>query len=401
MRWFLLMAAALLAACTARPPAASPKPRTPVTILIGIDGFRADYLDRRITPVLWRLAAEGARGTMRPSFPSKTFPNFYTLVTGMRPDRHGIVANRFEDPAHPGESFSQKSHEPHWWNGGEPVWVAAERAGVRSAMLFWPGDSRVIRSVRPSDWRPYEMAATGQQRVDIVTDWLRRPTTNRPRLIGVYFDTVDTIGHKFGPDAAETRAALAEVDALIGRLVTELAAMEQPANLIIVADHGMGESSPDRRIRIDRIADPRDYRLIEQGPYAAIEPMPGREGALATALLRPHPHMDCWRRANIPARFAYGRNPRTPAFLCLAQTGWMIADTPHAPDAGLGEHGWDPYASEMAALFVAHGPAFARGVTLPAFDSIHVAPLLRQLAEVPQATDADGDAAVLAPALKR
>lgn len=400
MHWIIRMAAALWLASI---PAAfaGPEGRAPVTILIGIDGFRPDYLDRGITPVLSALAADGARGTMRPSFPSKTFPNFYTLVTGQRPDRHGIVANRFEDPAHPGERFSMASQEPYWWDQAEPLWTAAERAGVRTGVMFWPGSGIAIGGIRPHDWQHFDEAVTGRQRVDTIIDWLRRPAANRPRLLGLYFDSIDTAGHDHGPDGAETNAALAEIDALIGRLRDELAALDQPANLILVADHGMIATDAARRIRLDSVARARDFRAIEDGPYAAIEPQPGREKRLAAALLKPHDHMQCWRRGDIPDRLHYGRNPRTPSFLCLAEPGWLIvarpSDKPFTPG---GAHGWDPAAPGMAALFIAHGPDIARGVTLPPFDNVHVAPLVRRLAGVPQAAGVDGDASVLAPMLR-
>jgi predicted AlkP superfamily pyrophosphatase or phosphodiesterase len=402
--------ALFLSACaqtaTVAPAPASPQPvaeiRHPVSILIGIDGFRPDYLDRGVTPVLSALAQGGVRAPMRASFPTKTFPNFYTLVTGKRPDRHGIVGNRFEDPARPGERFTMQSEQPYWWDQGEPVWHAAEKAGVQSAVMFWPGSGIELGGTYPHDWQAFGMAVNGRQRVDAIIDWLRRPAATRPKLLGLYFDTIDTAGHRFGPDAPETNAAVAEVDALIGRLTRELAGLGQPANLIFVADHGMAATDQSRRIQLDTIAAPTDFRTIEEGPYAAIEPQPGREAALAAALLKPHPNMECWRRTEIPARLHYGRNPRVASFLCLAQIGWTITTRPAAePLRPGGAHGWDPAAPEMAALFIAHGPAFRAGATLPAFDNIHVAPLLRQLAGVPQAADADGDPSVLGPALNR
>jgi predicted AlkP superfamily pyrophosphatase or phosphodiesterase len=406
MRWFrstaLAAMAALLHACTAPSvaPATSPgtarEARTAVTILIGIDGFRADYLDRGVTPTLSRLAAEGAHGAMRPSFPVKTFPNFYTLVTGLRPDRHGIVANRFEDPARPGQRFTQASSEAWWWDQAEPIWVAAERAGIRSSILFWPGSSVAVHGVRPSDWRTFDMAVTSAERVDIVLDWLRRPARTRPRLVGVYFDTIDSAGHKLGPAARELDRPLAEIDAQIGRLVRQLALLGQPANLVIVADHGMGGSSPERRIRLDQMLPDGLYRVIEQGPYAAIEPAAGRDDELAAVLLKPHPHMQCWRRNAIPVRLHYGTNPRTPAFLCLPEMGWMIATSPPAPEASRGEHGWDPHAPEMRALFIAHGPSIARIGPLPTFDNVDVYPLLRRLTGLSPAQGIDGNAATLA-----
>lgn len=388
--------------------------REPVTILVSIDGFRPDYLDRGVTPNLSRLAAEGATGAMRPSFPSKTYPNHWTLVTGMTPDRHGIVANTIEDPSRPGETFTMATDDPFWWNAAEPIWVAAERAGIRTAARFWPGASvawggrrsaewphEVTGGTHPADWTPYADAITEGQSVDAVIDWLRRPAATRPRFLTLYFEEVDTAGHQHGPDAKATNDAVAAVDRAIGRLTSELATLGQPANLVIVSDHGMAARAPDRVIALDRIANPADFRVVEASAYAAIAPLPGREQALEAALLRPHSHMRCWRKSEIPARFRYGANPRVQPYLCLADIGWSIARTmPGKPVTG-GDHGWDNHAPEMRALFVANGPAFRAGVKIAPFDNVSVAPLLRDLLGLPPALGLDGTAAPFEGARRR
>lgn len=390
---------------------AQPAPRDAVTILIGIDGFRPDYLRRGHSPRLDALADGGVSAAMRPSFPTKTFPNHWTIVTGLRPDRHGIVANRMEDPARPGEVFTMRNFDPFWWNAAAPIWVDAEQAGIPTATMFWPGaevawgGSRtgsgredVAGGTRPGQWRPFNINVGDMRRVNAVLGWLRGPTAARPRFVTLYFDTVDTAGHHFGPRDPRTAAAVAQVDRAIGRLVDRLQAMGQPANLVIVADHGMAETSPERVIALDRIADPSDYRVIERGPYAALDVQPGRESALAAALLRPHPHMQCWRKEGMPARFHYGANVRVPPFLCLAEPGWLILERLSALTSDRGAHGYDPEAPDMAALFIANGPAFRRGARLPAFDNVHVYPLLARLLGLP-GRPGDGDPSVLAPAL--
>ncbi|HWK34764.1 MAG TPA: ectonucleotide pyrophosphatase/phosphodiesterase [Sphingomonas sp.] len=425
MRWIPRIAAAALAAalqaCVTAPAsapvapsavAASAEVREPVTILVSIDGFRADYLDRGVTPNLSRLAAGGVRAAMRPSFPSKTFPNHWALVTGDVPDRNGIVANSMKDPSRPDETFTMATDDPFWWNAVPPIWVDADKAGIRTATMFWPGSNvawggtmeqgghRVVTGgVRPDDWQQFAQAVTGPQRVNAVIDWLRRPAAIRPRLVTLYFDTVDSAGHEFGPDAAETTAAVADVDASIGMLVDGLAALHQPANLVIVADHGMAATAAARTIRIDQIADPADYVLFEAGPYATLRAVPGREAVLEKVLLAPHDHMTCWRKAEIPARFRYGANPRIPPYLCLADVEWSISDRAPRPDQRGGNHGYDNQAPQMAALFVANGPAFAAGRTLPGFDNVDVYALLRDLIGLPPATGVDGNDAVFKPVL--
>lgn len=411
MRWTSRIAAAalvaLLQACatppalTPPPPAAAVEARAPVTILISIDGFRADYLQRGVTPNLLHLASQGITGPMRPSFPSKTFPNHWTLVTGVVPDHHGIIGNRMEDSGHPGETFTTASDAPYWWNAAEPIWVAAEKAGIRTGTAFWPGANVAWGSpatqadhgdypggTRPRDWLQYNPAVSDTQRVDTVLDWLRRPAANRPRFLTLYFDKVDTIGHAHGPDSAEVTRAAGQIDAQIGVLLDGLAGLHQPANIVVVSDHGMSETSDTRVIPLGL---PKDsYHLIEAGPFAALNPTPGQEALVEKTLLGRHPHMECWRKGEIPARFRYGSNPRVAALFCLAEPRWMIVEKlPDAPYTH-GEHGYDNRSSDMAALFIAAGPAFRHG-TVAAFDNVDVYPLLRDLLGLPPRSDVDGD----------
>lgn len=396
--WAAAAFVALLQICAASALARPIEARAPVTILISIDGFRPDYLDRGVTPNLSRLAAEGAHGTMRPSFPSKTFPNHWTMVTGMRPDRHGVVANRMEDPARPGEVFTMASDDPFWWNAAEPIWLDAERAGLRTATQFWPGSNVAIGGVRPSDWQQFNQAITGEQRVYGVLDVLRRPVAIRPRFLTLYFDTVDSAGHEFGPTDTRTLKAVAEVDLYIGQLLRGLAEQSQPANLVVVADHGMAPVSSSQVIRLDKLVRLKDVHLLESGPFAGLTPRPGKEKAVEKALLGKHPHMECWRKGQIPARFHYGTHIRIPPIFCLAETGWLIVGrVPREPFTG-GNHGYDNFAPDMAALFIGHGPAFRRARLEP-FDNVDIYPLLRRLLGLPPKSGADGSDAAFAATL--
>ena len=381
----------------------SDEARAPVTILVSIDGFRPDYLDRGVTPNLNRLRAGGVFASMRPSFPSVTFPNHWTLVTGLRPDRSGIVGNKMQDAARPGETFTMASDDPFWWSESTPIWVDAERAGIRTATMFWPGanvavggtakpDSHgaIAGGTRPQDWQQFNQQVSGTQRVNAVLDWLRRPAAIRPKLVTLYFDTVDSVAHANGPDAAATIQAAANVDASIGMLVDGLAGLGQTANLVIVADHGMAATSSTRVVALDRIADAADYRTVETGAYASLNAVPGHEASLEARLLKPHDHLQCWRKAEIPARFHYGRNPRVPGYLCLAETGWRVEQSVPTKVSSGGSHGFDPFAPEMRAVFIANGPGFARGKTLASFDNVAVAPLLRDLVGLPAKQGLDG-----------
>ncbi len=367
-------------------------------ILVSIDGFRADYLQRGVTPTLRALAAEGVstRAGMRPSFPSVTFPNHYTLVTGLYPDHHGVVANTMDDPANtPDNRFTLANFEAvsdgRWWAGGDPLWASAKAEQLRTATMFWPGSEAAIHGVRPDLWAHFDAALTPDQRVDIVLDWLDLPAAKRPGFVTLYFDEVDHEGHEHGPDSGEVNAAATRVDAALARLVAGLKArgLYDHANLVIVADHGMAATSPSRVIYLDDYADASALHLTTAGPVAELR---ADTSASEHALIGAHPHMTCWRKADIPARLHYGTNPRIPPIVCLAQVGWMIgtrADAAKHPDLPKGEHGYDNADPLMAALFLAHGPAFKRGfVEHAAFDNVDVYPLLAKVLGVaPRAND--------------
>ena len=389
----LLIALGLAAAARAAPP---------LTVLISFDGFRADYLDLGVTPTLSNLAARGARAAMRPSFPTKTYPNHYALVTGLRPDRNGIVENTILDPTNPDATFTMSDNaaitDAHWWSQATPIWVTAERAGIHTAPMFWPGSEAEIMGVRPTHWLPFVMAMTPTQRTDQILAWLDEPAETRVRFATLYFDDVDTAGHHFGPGSPEVKAAAAKVDAAVARLTDGLKAMGIEANLIIVADHGMAATSPDRRIFYDDLFQPAAARVITAGAYLSLYPAAGHQAEVAAALLKPHAHMQCWRKQDIPPRYHYGANPRVPPLFCLPRTGWEI--TTHAfKGHDLGNHGFDPYSPQMAAVFIASGPAFRAGVTLRSFDNVDVYALLARLIGV-KPVAGDGRLAHVAAALK-
>jgi predicted AlkP superfamily pyrophosphatase or phosphodiesterase len=396
--------ALLLAACASAPD--DPEESAPV-LLVSIDSFRADYLDRGVTPNLSRIARDGVRARwMNPSYPSLTFPNHYTLVTGLRPDHHGIVHNTMHDPALGSfrNSDAKAVREPRWW-GGEPLWVTAEKAGLRTATLFWPGSEAPINGTWPHDWVEYDEAMSMPQRVDKVVGWLSRAAGERPRLATLYFEALDETAHSFGPDSPQTNATLADIDAAIGRLLRGLSqhGLRDRVNLVIVSDHGMAPVPFAQTRNIESLVDPADARYVSAGEVLGFVPQPGREAATEARLLGRHDHFECWRKGELPPRWQYGKNPRVPPIVCQMDVGWD-AVTPQKlamrnPGSTRGSHGYDPMDPSMRALFIAQGPAFRRGVEVQPFDNVDVYPLLARLVGIaPQPND--GDIAPLLPALK-
>jgi len=369
----------------------------PVLIVVSIDGFRADYFDRGLTPTLADLARGGVHArSMRPAFPSVTEPNHYTLMTGLYPDHHGIVDNTMVDPDMPGMSFGGphgegSDNDPRWWNQATPLWVTAERLGLKTASSFWPGDEAVVHGVAPSYLEPHPhprpLFAPMDKQVDTVLGWLDLSAEERPVLIRLHLDLVDTTGHVAGPDSAALNTALGKVDAALRQLADGLRArgLYDTANLVVVSDHGMTGISAKTTIFFDDLIDLKQVVVATSGAAIGVDPLPGHQSEIEQTMLAPHDHMHCWRRADIPAKLHYGHNPRVPAIFCLAELGWTLTTRQEAARYPplRGNHGYDPGEPDMAALFVAHGPSFRAGVTLPTFDNVDVYPLLARLLGVP------------------
>jgi predicted AlkP superfamily pyrophosphatase or phosphodiesterase len=400
-----LVLAALLSACAARAPVIADAPPASL-LLVSIDAFRADQLDRTRTPRLARLARQGVRARwMVPSYPALTFPNHYTLVTGLRPDRHGIVHNVMRDPTL--GTFSTKAGnaatDGRWW-GAEPIWVTAQRAGLGTATLFWPGSEAAIGGVRPARWRPYDAAMAPAARVDQVLAWLSEPPATRPRLVTLYFGQLDKAGHEGGPASAAAQAQLSAIDAQVGRLVDELArrGLREHVNLIVVSDHGMAPVAHEHALLVDDVVAPTDATAVSTGEVLGFIPVPGREAAARARLLGRHAGYECWDKAALPARWHYGRHPRVPPVVCQMDEGWVAVPraklAEYWPGRVAGAHGYDPALPSMRALFIADGPAFRDGVQLPPFENVDVYPLLARLLGVAPLPN-DGDAGTLQPAL--
>lgn len=308
------------------------------------------------------------------------------------------------DPARPGQMFSlgdaKQSLDPFWWDEAEPIWVTAEKQGIRTATAFWPGSEVAIHDTRPQDWLRFDQNVSNLQRVNQVLDWLRRPADIRPRLITMYFDIVDMQGHRYGIDSPEVNAAIADVDKEIGMLIAGAKAMGIDANYVIVADHGMAAQDASRVVQLDDLIDRDSYIAVETGPFAAIEPVTGTDNRVYDALIKPHDHMTCTKKEDLPKRLHWGTNARVAAIICLAQAGWVIQSGPSKYPVSGGNHGWDNAVPDMEALFLAYGPAIARGKQLPTFDNVDVYSLVAALAGVKPLAN-DGDPKTLAAALRK
>jgi len=372
---------------------------TPILILVSFDGWRWDYIDRQPAPNLKAMAARGVRATaMIPSFPVLTFPNHYTIVTGLYPEHHGIVGNTMRDASMP-ERFTQSSEtakDGRWW-GGEPLWATAIRQGLRAGTMFWPGTEAAIGGVRPTYWKPYDKKFGTLDRVAQALEWLALPAEGRPSFVSLYFEEVDTAGHDFGPDSPELALAAKHLDEALGRLVEGVhrLGLDDRTSIVIVSDHGMTPTSYDRVIYLDAMIDLSTVDVIESGSNLQINPRDGDVEGLYRKLHGKHPQLAVYKRDEVPAALHFNRNPRIPAIVGVPADGWSVTSGQRLTQEELhvAAHGYTPTTRDMGALFVAAGPRLKRGLVVAPFENVHVYDLLCRLLKItPAPNDGRSDA---------
>jgi predicted AlkP superfamily pyrophosphatase or phosphodiesterase len=380
-------------------------PERAILILVSIDGFRWDYLDRFQPPTLMKLANDGVRADgLIPQFPSKTFPNHYTIVTGLTLAHHGIISNNMRDRDIAGEftlSNRDVQNDPRWW-GGEPIWNTAEKQGRKSAAMFWPGSEVEIGGRRGTYWTPYDDDMPHAERVKRILDWLRLPEGDRPSFLTLYFSDVDNAGHSRGPDSDDVREAVARVDKSLGAVVAGVKqiGLDDRVNYVIVSDHGMAALSPDRVIVLDDYIDVASADVIDWSPLLGLTPKDGDVEKMYAALKDKHPALAIYRGNEIPPEYGLANHPRLPAIVGIAKDGWMIAskrdvgrwDEPNRRAPG-GTHGYDARAQSMQGLFIAAGPRIRSGMRVKAFENIHIYDFMCAVLGLQPAKN-DGDPAV-------
>jgi alkaline phosphatase D len=410
--WLFAAALIALGACQSAPPApAAPAEAAPVSsprvLLIGLDGFRPEMLDWD-APNLKALAARGVRAeAMIPVMPSVTFVNFYSLATGLYPENHGMVANYPYD-AEAREHFQQATGptEERWWQG-EPIWVTAEKQGLKTAIMFWLGSEVPHDGVRPSIWAPYQHEKPYQERIDEVLAWYDVPDAERPRFAAVYFDRVDTVTHYTGPNSTEAKAAVTEVDAYVGQLIDGLKArgLADTTTIIIVSDHGMAYTPPEQVLDVGEYIDLGQLVVTQfVGPYGGsghpFLQIYGEGPALEAAyngLSIASEHIRVYRAGAMPAHYHLDHPTRGPDLLAVADPGWLMRSVNvggwRAPIPG--NHGYDNLAPEMAATFLAAGPVFPEGAVAAPFENVNVYGLIACALGITPA-ETDGEPSVVA-----
>jgi predicted AlkP superfamily pyrophosphatase or phosphodiesterase len=388
---------------TAALAAQSAAARDPILVLVSFDGWRWDYIDRVPAPNLRALAARGVRASaLIPSFPTYTFPNHYSIVTGLYPDHHGIVHNVIDELTFP-ERFTMSAataRDGRWW-GGEPIWMTAERQGRRAAPVFWPGSEAAIGGRHASVWQPFDDKKPNADRVRDLLELLALPDGRRPSFLTTYFSEVDHEGHQHGPDSPELVAAARHLDAALGEIVGGIRrlGLEARTTLVLVSDHGMTPTPADRYVFLDDYVDLDSIDFVEMGAFLQLRPYPGLLDTVYRQLRGRHPHLDIYKREELPSRFHYGTNPRVAPIIGVLDEGWTVTtherEAARPPDAAPrnGAHGYDPQLRSMHGLFVAAGPRIRQGVVTSPFENIHIYDFLCAILSLTPAKN-DGDPAV-------
>ena len=372
----------------------------PSLVLVSFDGFRADYLDRLSLPNFRRMMARGVRAqALRPVFPAITFPNHYSLVTGLYAGHHGIVENSFFDPVR-NEAYSfrdQATVADGTWYGGEPIWVTAERQGMVSACFFWPGSEAAIKGVRPTYWNKYDGSVSNATRVDRVVEWLRHPEATRPHVITLYFSDIDSASHRGPVDGPDVAQAVQAMDTALGSLLDGIDALpnRERVILLLTSDHGMANTSATQIVQLDSLVNTSNIRPSFDGPVAGLHVSGGAGSAqrVRDELNAKLTNGRAYLRQELPERYHLRETPRAGDVIVVMEEGWILATS--IINRGLiqntwGAHGWAPEVASMRAIFLISGPGIRKGVTIPEVENVDVYPLMTELLGLKSAVGIDG-----------
>ena len=368
----------------------------PYVILISFDGFRWDYLDRGITPNLDKLVNGGVRAiSLRPVYPSKTFPNHISIATGLYPEHHGILHNHFKNPFN-GEEYSLNNRNavqnPKWYSG-EFIWETAKKQGIITASFFWPGSEVTAEYRQPHYYKKYQHELPYEKRIEGVLDWLKMPAQKRPHFITLYFHETDTKGHDFGPNSAEINEAIKLLDNQLGSLVDGIKKINliDSVNIIIVSDHGMTEISENKIINIEKILQGKKCELWETGPVMMVNPP---DDDIYKLLKQNNKNYYVYKKEELANFYYFSDHPFIYPIILIAKPGYSLeknlSDSQKEYRLSKGNHGFEKDFLDMHGIFVACGPAFKTGYKTGTVWNIDVYPLICKILNISPNQPIDG-----------
>ncbi|KAG4069403.1 hypothetical protein HA402_012256 [Bradysia odoriphaga] len=371
--------------------------------MISIDGFRYDYAEKYQATNLLRLSGEGVRATaMQPAFPSLTFPNHYSLATGLYPAHHGLVDNLFYDRKRDAvyKVGNRDAVEDGTWYNGVPLWVLAEKQQMVSASYFWVGSESAVQMVRPTYYFKYQEKTDVDRRIQQVAEWLSLPEDQRPHFITFYFPEVDHMGHNWGPDSDSVRKAVQLVDNAIGKMVAAVSKLQLPVNFIVVSDHGMMQVDTVHTINIPGAPALQPMKIMPGNEKVMLYGKNNEDISAAYNYLKQHEnHYTAYLKKETPERWHYGQEDiydRIGDIILLAEANYIFKPEKKAHP---GHHGYDNNLTNMNAVFMAWGPAFKPHTRIATFENVHVYPLVAKILGLDITQPIDGRVEVLEPVL--
>ena len=371
---------------------------SPYLILISFDGFRYDYMNRAETKSFDFIAEYGVKATsLIPVFPSKTFSNHYSIVTGMYPEHHGIINNNFYDKKYKEYYRSReqkKVTDPKWYNG-IPIWELLERNGIKTASFYWIGSEAKINGIQPTYFYQYNHYYPNKDRINQVIDWLNLPEKERPHFITLYFPILDDAGHIYGPEAKEMIDVIKQADSYIGYLISQVnkLTIAKDVNIIIVSDHGMTSTEEKDAILLTDFLDITPSQIVADKPFQMMFFDDKNKESKAYDTLSQLDHIQIFRKDNIPLNYHFQHRDRTPDLLLLADEGFSLCYKP--VKISKGNHGYSPSIKNMHGIFLAYGNSFKQNFRIDSFENIHIYPLISELFKIPYAHQIDGNLNVL------
>ncbi|MEJ5287216.1 MAG: Alkaline phosphodiesterase I / Nucleotide pyrophosphatase [Candidatus Kapaibacterium sp.] len=365
-------------------------------LLISFDGFRWDYLNRGLTPNLERFAKNGIRAiSLEPSFPSGTFPNHYSIVTGLYPQNHGIIGNHIYNKFS-NASFSLKDtsavSDPRWYFG-EAIWETAKRQGLLTASFFWPGSEMKLDYRRPNYFIPFNPKIPYKVRIDSVIGWLKLPYEKKPKFITLYFEETDTKGHDFGPNSPQIDSAIALCDHLFGYLIEKLTSINflDSINIIVVSDHGMAEIDKNKIIVLMDLLQIGKIKINSYGYLASITGDKDSVEKAFKVLESNENHFKVYKREEVPEFYHFSNNPWIGDIVIIPDYEWTVAyDSSEYTFKVKGNHGYDNHWMDMHGIFIAGGPAFKKAYTTGTIRNIDIYPLLCKILNIVPRGNIDG-----------
>ncbi|MDH3440399.1 MAG: ectonucleotide pyrophosphatase/phosphodiesterase [Gammaproteobacteria bacterium] len=382
----------------------------PYLILISLDGFRWDYQDLYETPALDRIAANGVRAErMIPVFPTLTFPNHYSIATGLYPANHRLIGNTFpnEDQTDWYAINRREAVQDGLWYRGEPVWVAAEKAGMVTAAYYFVGTEADVQGIPMTYWHTFDASVPGMDRVNKALEWLSMPDAERPHFITLYFEDVDTMTHGYGPGSEKSINAIRSVDAYVEALLDGIddLPIADDVYLVVVSDHGqLAKKLDDEILVIDEVVNIDGLNIVDHGAAAFIYFLQAdaeRAISIRDAINNQWSHGKAILRDEAPEEWRVTEEAGFAEIIVQAEPGYLVYSTEgKVQRRSRGDHGWTPETEGMHAIFLASGPRLPKGETIGPIRSVDVYPLMMEVLGLPIATPIDSDPDELVPLLK-